>query len=82
MMSKNILGAYIVPHPPIIIPEVGEGRETEAQKTIDSMMKISKILRLNPDTIVVTTPHSYNFSDHIYIMTEETLKGDLSKFVS
>ena len=30
----SVLGAYIVPHPPLIIPEVGGGREKEIQDTI------------------------------------------------
>ena len=31
-----ILGAIIVPHPPVILPEVGRGREREIQATIDA----------------------------------------------
>ena len=30
----SIVGAFIVPHPPIILPEVGKGEEKEIQKTI------------------------------------------------
>ena len=30
-----ILGAVIAPHPPLIIPTVGRGREREVQATID-----------------------------------------------
>ena len=32
----SILGAVIVPHPPLIIPTVGNGREEEVQTTIDA----------------------------------------------
>ena len=32
----SILGAVIVPHPPLIIPTVGRGREQEVQSTIDA----------------------------------------------
>ena len=32
-----ILGAVIVPHPPLIIPAVGRGREQEVQATIDAL---------------------------------------------
>ena len=31
-----ILGGVVVPHPPLIIPDVGMGKEKEIQKTIDS----------------------------------------------
>ena len=29
--------SYLVPHPPIIVAEVGQGEERKAQKTIDAM---------------------------------------------
>ena len=32
----SILGAVIVPHPPLIIPAVGRGLEQEVQTTIDA----------------------------------------------
>nr|WP_325222060.1 hypothetical protein [uncultured Oscillibacter sp.] len=32
----SILGAIIVPHPPLIIPTVGRGREQEVQAIIDA----------------------------------------------
>lgn len=32
----SIIGAIIVPHPPIIVPTVGRGQEGEVQSTIDA----------------------------------------------
>ncbi len=32
----SILGAVIVPHPPLIIPTVGRGQEQEVRATIDA----------------------------------------------
>ena len=29
-----ILGAFMVPHPPLIIPEIGKGKEQKIQNTI------------------------------------------------
>lgn len=37
-----ILGTFIVPHPPLIVPEVGGGEERKIQKTIDSYHKIAR----------------------------------------
>lgn len=37
-----ILGALIVPHPPLIIPSVGRGREEEVQTTIDAYRSAAK----------------------------------------
>ena len=38
----SILGAVIVPHPPLIIPAVGRGREQEVQTTIDAYRAAAK----------------------------------------
>ena len=32
----SIIAGYMVPHPPIILPEVGRGEEKKIQKTMDS----------------------------------------------
>ena len=32
----SIEAAFIVPHPPLIIPAVGHGREAKIQQTIDA----------------------------------------------
>ena len=36
----GILGAFVVPHPPLIIPEVGKGQERGIQKTIDAYQMV------------------------------------------
>ena len=33
---------YLMPHPPIMIEEVGKGQEKKIQKTIDSCRQISE----------------------------------------
>ncbi len=78
----RIVNAYILPHPPIIIPEVGRGREADAGKTIEAYKKVAKEIKEdNPDTIIVITPHGPFFKDLIYITdTEKTIKGDFRRF--
>lgn len=78
----RIVNAYILPHPPIIIPEVGRGREADACKTIEAYKKAAKEIKEdNPDTIIVITPHGPFFRDMIYINdTEKIISGDLRRF--
>ena len=48
----GIAGAYMVPHPPLIIPEIGKGREREIQKTVDGYREVAnRIGQLRPETI-------------------------------
>ena len=54
--------AYIVPHPPIILPEVGRGEEMKIQKTTNAYIEVAKrISQIEPDTIIITSPHYYVF---------------------
>ena len=77
----RIVGAYIFPHPPIIVPEVGKGEEKGAIKTINAAIKASKeIKKQKPTTIIVTTPHAPMFDDYILISDDKVLKGDFGRF--
>lgn len=54
----GILGAFVVPHPPLIIPEVGKGQERGIQKTIDAYQTVAeRIGELCPETIVMISSH-------------------------
>jgi AmmeMemoRadiSam system protein A len=76
-----ILGAFIVPHPPLIIPEVGKGEEKKVQRTIDSYHEVGRqIARLKPDTIIITTPHSILYSDYFHISPGPGAKGNFGRF--
>jgi AmmeMemoRadiSam system protein A/AmmeMemoRadiSam system protein B len=71
----------MVPHPPLIISEIGKGREKEIEKTINSYNEIAKeIADINPETIIITSPHTRLYNDAFYLLPNKTIKGDLSKF--
>ncbi|MPQ44883.1 AmmeMemoRadiSam system protein A [Clostridium tarantellae] len=74
-------GYYLMPHPPIIVSEVGKGREKEINKTIESCKKISeKIEESGAKTIIIITPHGPIFRDGIAMFYTDKLNGNLSKF--
>jgi AmmeMemoRadiSam system protein A/AmmeMemoRadiSam system protein B len=77
----SITGAFILPHPPIILPQIGQGEEKTIQKTITSCKEIAKrISAIMPDTIVITSPHSTMYPDYFQISPGSEAKGDLSKY--
>ena len=79
--AMSILGAFIVPHPPLIIPDIGGGEERKIQKTVDSYHQIAKqIADLNPDTIVITTPHTILYSDYFHISPGQGAEGNFERF--
>ena len=74
-------GYYLMPHPPIMVHEVGNGREAEIQKTIDSCRKIGReIESSNADTIIIITPHGTVFRDAVSLIDIEYLQGDFGRF--
>ncbi|MDF2485337.1 MAG: hypothetical protein K0R46_1505 [Herbinix sp.] len=76
-----LVGAFIVPHPPLIIPEVGRGEEKKVGKTIESYHAVAKrIAALKPDTIIITSPHTILYSDYFHISPGRGAKGDFGNF--
>jgi AmmeMemoRadiSam system protein A/AmmeMemoRadiSam system protein B len=74
--------AYVaMPHPPIIIPEVGHGEEKKIQDTYDACERVGRsIAEIKPDTIIVVTPHGTMFSDAISLSFEKSISGSLKQF--
>ena len=76
-----ILAAYMVPHPPMIVPEVGRGSEKQVQKTIESYEAVAgEIAALRPETIVVTSPHAVMYADWFHISPGDHASGDFGSF--
>ena len=81
MLVVAIIGAFAVPHPPIILPEVGRGEERKIQRTINAYKEAARrIADMDPDTIVVTSPHSVLYSDYFHISPGRVARGDLRRF--
>jgi len=74
-------GAYIVPHPPLIVPEIGRGEQLKISKTIDAYNEVAnQISIIKPDTIIVISPHSTSYSDYIHIASGEEASGSFIRF--
>ena len=77
----SILGAVIVPHPPLIIPAVGRGREQEVQTTIDAYRAAAKqAADWEPEVLIVTSPHQIMYADYFHISPGRGVTGDMSAF--
>lgn len=76
-----VKGAVMVPHPPLIIPDVGRGQEKAIQATINAYHKAAKkIASWKPDTVVVLSPHSIMYADYFHISPETGARGDFGQF--
>ena len=76
-----IVAAYMVPHPPMIIPQVGRGSEKQITKTIRAYEAVAAgIAGIRPETIIVTSPHAVLYADYFHISPGEDATGDFGSF--
>ena len=76
-----IVAAFAVPHPPLIIPAVGRGRERDIQATVDAYKEVAqRIVTLAPDTLVISSPHSIMYRDYLHISPGASAHGNFAQF--
>lgn len=76
-----IIFSALVPHPPIIIPEIGGEETKKVKETISAMKKLAdKLEKSDPDTIIVISPHTLAYPDRFNICGMNQLKGNLAHF--
>ena len=77
----GIMAAMAVPHPPLIIPEVGRGQERGIAKTVEAYEKVmARAAALQPDLVIVVSPHSVMYADYCHISPGTGAAGDFGRF--
>lgn len=76
-----LLASYTLPHPPVILPEVGRGEERTIQKTIAAYeAAMREAAALAPDTLIITSPHAELYMDYFHIAPGDGATGNFSQF--
>lgn len=77
----SIVAAIAVPHPPIMLPQVGRGEEKKIQKTIDAYRAAMVFLAgQQPETVIIASPHAELYGDWFHISPGEEAAGDFATF--
>ncbi len=77
----GIIAAFMVPHPPLIVPEIGRGEEEKIGKTIEAYREVARrTAACRPETIVLTSPHQMMYGDYFHISPGKGAKGDFGAF--
>lgn len=77
----NLISCALMPHPPIMIPEVGGGELVKIKATVEAAEEAARLIKEdNPQTIVIITPHGPVFEDAASISVHPRLKGNLAAF--
>ena len=76
-----IISAYVLPHPPLAIPKIGNGAEEKIPETLQAMREVAtEIAKLKPDTIIYITPHGNVYSDYFHVSPGTEAEGNFARF--
>ncbi len=76
-----ILAAYMVPHPPMIVPEVGRGSERQVEATKAAYLRVAEdIAELQPETVILSSPHAAMYADYFHISPGREAEGSFAQF--
>lgn len=79
--GKGVHSAFLLPHPPVLLPQIGKGRERDAEKTVLACQRASaQAAAVHPDTVVLISPHAPLFSDLLFVYDSPVLSGSFARF--
>lgn len=77
----GIIAGFMVPHPPMIVPEIGRGSEETIKETTKSYEQVADMIaEIKPDTIVISSPHSVMYGDYFHISPGSVASGSFARF--
>ncbi len=77
----SVLKAGLLPHPPLVIPEIGKDEVLKVQSTINALNEFAKELsQEEPDLLISISPHGPVFRDAVNIIDKAELHGSFSEF--
>lgn len=77
----TVIAGFMVPHPPMIVPQVGRGSEKQIGETIHAYEHVAEVIAgLEPETILISSPHSVMYSDYFHISPGKSASGSFGNF--
>lgn len=77
----SVIAAYVLPHPPLTVPGVGRGQERRIAATVDACTEVGRrIAKLEPDVVVIASPHATSYADYVHISPGMRASGDFANF--
>ncbi len=76
-----LAGACVVPHPPLILPEIGRGQEQGIAATVAAYKETAAwVAGKRPDVVVITSPHAKMYADYLQISAGAGASGSFAAF--
>jgi len=78
---SGIVYACIAPHPPILVHEIGQGREQETHRTIEALLQVAQDMAAHqPETVLLFSPHGPVDPRAVGILTSPTADGTMARW--
>ncbi|MGB9886584.1 MAG: AmmeMemoRadiSam system protein A [Moorellales bacterium] len=79
--TGRVVLACLVPHPPVMVPEVGGVEAKGVRSTAQALQQVgARLARLAPEVLVFITPHGPLARDVVFVAGGRELTGDLGAF--
>ncbi len=70
-----------VPHPPIVVPEIGRGEEKASEATIEAFRRLAKeVVKMEVKTILIVSPHAPLADGGLVYLEGNPLSGSFVRF--
>ncbi|MDR2161428.1 MAG: AmmeMemoRadiSam system protein A [Desulfovibrio sp.] len=80
----NWIWAALMPHPPVLVPDIGQGREQEAATTLRGMEalgdRLAALPKSRPDFLLLLSPHQPSARGALLLNSAPSPEGDLGPF--
>lgn len=81
--NSGVIFAGLLPHAPVLIPEIGGQRGNATGATVEAMKRLAaRVVSARPETVVVISPHSPRKRRTFGIWGGDRLRGDFAEFGS
>lgn len=79
-MSSIVFGC-VLPHPPIMVPQVGRGELKKIGDTVNAAQEVAGLLaQARPETLVIISPHGPLRPEAMGVSVAPSSEGDLASF--
>jgi len=80
-VAAGIVFGCVVPHPPVLLPEVGGDMAREVEPTVEALRELGqRIAGYEPETLVLISPHGPLLRDSMAIGRAAEAQGDFAQF--
>ncbi len=81
MAEAGIVLGALSPHPPIVVPEIGEDNIGRVGATRDGLQQLANLITdMRPDTVVIVSPHGPVLQGAMTLLASPILEGNFREF--